>query len=334
MLIPRYLIEIVFVVFLVLYSFYIYHYSVGQDYLISSLAIMAIAGIRMLPSITGISSSLATINYSKHALMELYEDVRSIEGNEPLDENNESLFNRTPEKFQFLSVKNIDYAYPKSEKLAINKLSIELKEGESIGLIGKSGSGKTTLVDLLLGMYEISNGSIIFNSNTLDSSNLKNWLNQVAYIPQSPFLIDASLAENVAFGVLPSLINYEKVYEAIQQAQLTEVLARLPEGVFSRLGEKGVKLSGGEGQRVAIARALYHNRNVFIFDEATSALDTETEKNVVEMIESLHGEKTMIVIAHRISTLKHCDMIYKLEAGSIVKSGKFSEMFNDMAFEK
>ena len=327
MLIPRYLIEIVFVVFLVLYSFYIYHYSVGQDSLISSLAVMAIAGMRMLPSITGISGSLATINYSKHALMELYEDVRAIDGKVSLYANNESLFISTPEKFQSLSVRSVDYAYPKSEKLAINKLSIELNEGESIGLVGKSGSGKTTLVDLLLGLYEISNGSIIFNNKALDSSNLKNWLNQVAYIPQSPFLIDASLAENVAFGVSPGSIDYQKVYKAIEQAQLSEVLARMSDGIFSRLGENGVKLSGGEGQRVAIARAFYHNRNVFIFDEATSALDTETEKNVVEMIESLHGEKTMIVIAHRISTLKHCDMIYKLEGGSIVQSGKFSDMF-------
>jgi ABC-type multidrug transport system fused ATPase/permease subunit len=327
MLIPRYLIEIVFVVFLVLYSFYIYNYSLGQESLISSLAVMAIAGVRMLPSITGISGSLATINYSKHALIELYEDIRSIEGKETVDLNNEPELISSNEKFLSLSVRNIGYAYPNSEKLAINNVSIELNAGESIGLVGKSGSGKTTLIDLLLGLYEISNGEIFFNNKIMNSSNFKKWLDQVAYIPQSPFLIDSSLAENVAFGISQSNIDYQKINEALDKAQLKEVLARLPEGVFSRIGEKGVKLSGGECQRVAIARAFYHNRNVFIFDEATSALDSETEKNVIEMIESLHGQKTVIVIAHRISTLKNCDMIYKLEGGSIVMSGKFSEIF-------
>jgi ABC-type multidrug transport system fused ATPase/permease subunit len=328
MLIPRYLIEIVFVIFLVAYSFYISYYHDGPEYLISSLAVMGIAGMRMLPSITGISSSLATMNYSTHALTKLYDDLKSIEGKVAIDFNADRPLNLNTEAFKTLSIQNICYSYPKAKKNAIHNLTIELHKGDSIGLVGKSGSGKTTLVDLLLGLYSVSDGNILFNNKTLDESNLNSWLSQVAYIPQSPFLLDATLAENIAFGVFDQEVDKLQVYKAIEQAQLTEVLARLPDGISSKLGERGIKLSGGECQRVAIARAFYHNRNVFIFDEATSALDAETENNVVEMIESLHGKKTMIVIAHRLSTVRHCDKIYKLENGSVISSGKFSEVFS------
>ncbi len=328
MLIPRYLIEIVFVVFLVAYSFYISNYSDGPEYLISSLAVMGIAGMRMLPSITGISNSLATINYSTHALTKLYDDLRAIEYKGAIDCNVDLTCSKKADKFKSLSIQNVCFKYPKSKKNAIDNLTIELHEGDSIGLVGKSGSGKTTLVDLLLGLYSISGGTILFNNKLLDGSNLSVWLSQVAYIPQTPFLLDASLAENIAFGVSENEIDELLIYQAIEQAQLTEVLARLPDGISSKLGERGVKLSGGECQRVAIARAFYHNRNVFIFDEATSSLDAQTEHNVVEMIESLHGKKTMIVIAHRLSTVRHCDIIYKLENGSVISSGTFNEVFN------
>lgn len=327
MLIPRYLIEIVFVIFLATYSCYISYYHDGVVHLISSLAVMGIAGLRMLPSISGISSSIATMNFSAHALSKLYDDLKSVEGKNSidLDINRSSIKNY--ETFKSLSIRKIYYSYPQSLKHAIDNLTIELLEGQSIGLVGKSGSGKTTLVDLLLGLYSITKGNILLNGKALNKASMSGWLSQVAYIPQSPFLLDATLAENIAFGISDNEIDKLQVFKAIQQAQLTEVLARLPDGISSKLGERGIKLSGGECQRVAIARAFYHNRNVFIFDEATSALDAETESNVVEMIESLHGKKTMIVIAHRLSTVRHCDIIYKLESGSVTSSGTFFEVF-------
>ena len=206
-------------------------------------------------------------------------------------------------------------------------LSIDLHAGESIGLIGTSGSGKTTIVDILLGLLAPTGGSVIYNGDPLQN-NLPSWRSQVAYIPQNIFLLDDTLRANIAIG-LKEDIDEKKVEKAIKQAQLNDLLQQLPKGLDTVLGERGLRLSGGQRQRVALARAFYFDRDVLIMDEATSALDNETEKEIIEEIRRLKGKKTMIVIAHRLTTVKHCDCIYRLENGKVVDKGTYSEVVNN-----
>ena len=199
-------------------------------------------------------------------------------------------------------------------------ISLSIKNGESVGLIGASGAGKTTLVDILLGLLQPQEGDILFNNRSLNET-LALWRAQVAYLPQEIFLIDNTLLSNVALGVLDDSIDREKVMNALKKACLEELVDNLPKGIDTMIGERGVRLSGGQKQRVALARAFYHGRNVLVLDEATSSLDHETEKEIIEEIRYFKGEKTMIIIAHRLTTVQHCDRIYVLENGEIIRQG-------------
>jgi ATP-binding cassette, subfamily B, bacterial PglK len=192
-------------------------------------------------------------------------------------------------------------------------------------LIGKSGAGKTTLVDVILGLLIPQNGDIIVDGTSI-YPDLRAWQNLIGYVPQSIFLIDDTLERNIAFGVPDQLIDRQKLDKAIIAAQLEELVEQLPHGIGTMVGERGVLLSGGQRQRVGIARALYHEREILVFDEATAALDNETEGLVTEAIKSLSGIKTMIIIAHRFSTIEHCDRIYQLDKGCLVKSGSYREV--------
>jgi ABC-type bacteriocin/lantibiotic exporter with double-glycine peptidase domain len=228
-------------------------------------------------------------------------------------------------------LENITYHYSDTLEPAIKNISLTIKKGQSIALIGKSGSGKTTLVDIILGLLKIESGDIWVDGVSI-YSNLRCWQNLIGYIPQSIFLIDDTIERNIAFGVPDHLIDYEKLDKAIQAAQLTELIEQLPNGIKTSVGERGVRLSGGQRQRVGIARALYHDREILVLDEATAALDNETESMVSESIRALSGTKTMIIIAHRLTTVKHCDRVYMLEKGCIVKSGSYQEVVGEQAF--
>ena len=216
--------------------------------------------------------------------------------------------------------KGVGYRYPNTRQEALRDLDLVIRAGESIGLIGPSGSGKTTLVDVLLGLLEPQTGVLEYNGHPLQKT-LSEWRRQVAYLPQQVFLIDNSLRCNVALGETASEIEESRLQEALRQARLSELVEQLPQGVNTILGERGVRLSGGQRQRVALARAFYHGRSVLVMDEATSALDNETEKEIVAEIQRLKGQKTMIVIAHRLTTVQHCDRIYRLDKGRIVEAG-------------
>ena len=210
---------------------------------------------------------------------------------------------------------------------AVNNVDIILYPGESIGIIGESGAGKTTLVDVLLGFLDPDEGIVSLDGISINKD-LRHWLDRVAYIPQSIVLLDDTLRKNVALGTDENQIDDYQVLEAIDMAQLQDVVRELPEGINTVLGEGGVRLSGGQRQRVALACAFYHQREAIIMDEATSALDHETEKEVVRSIQSLKGKKTLIVIAHRHTTVQHCDVIYQLNQGKIIKSGSYNEVIS------
>jgi ABC-type multidrug transport system fused ATPase/permease subunit len=263
---------------------------------------------------------------AKHAAVNLYrppaQPARSSVGLiEPLPARST---NRASFTYQ-VELDQIKYAYPGTSELSIDNISLTLWKGQSIAFIGKSGAGKTTLVDIILGLLQPSSGDIRLDGVSI-YHDLRAWQNLIGYIPQTIALLDDTIERNIAFGIPDELIDATRLQKAIQAAQLEDLIQQLPEGIKTSVGERGVRLSGGQRQRIGIARALYFEREILVLDEATSALDNETESLVTEAIRSLAKRKTMIIIAHRLSTVQHCDRIYVLEKGQIVKLGSYEEV--------
>lgn len=330
---PRYAIEVFLIAFLVGFTLLYVSTDRGNTQSLSSvLGIFALASIRLLPAVGNLLSSINGIRYNACALDKIYLDLRELEpvniGKEPNSFAKVSSENNSRLVFPFrdrIVLDNILYSYPHATSPSLDRVSLTIEKGGSIGLIGKSGAGKTTLVDAILGLITPQAGDITIDGTSI-YTNLRAWQNSIGYVPQSIFLIDDTLERNIAFGVADWEIDRHRLEQAIVAAQLEELVAQLPNGLQTMLGERGVLLSGGQRQRVGIARALYHERDILVFDEATAALDTETEASVTESIRGLSGIKTTIVIAHRLSTLVHCDRIYQLERGSLVKSGSYREV--------
>jgi len=327
---PRYLLELMMVIFLVLLVISTVQSAGSLQSLFSTLAMFGVAALRLLPSANILSSSLINLRYSRDAVTRLYKDLKNhqqeISNHQSLGKLH-LLSSVQYEPFIQLELKNISFQYSKEDCKALNQISITINSGDSIGLIGSSGSGKTTLVDLILGLLEPQEGLIKHNGKLIEKS-WQEWRAQVAYLPQETFLIDNTLRNNIALGVDENEIDEEKIDTAIKQTRLNELVSQLPQGKKTLLGERGVRLSGGQRQRIALARAFYHGRDVLVMDEATSALDNETEREIVEEIEQLKGKKTMIVIAHRLSTLQHCDRIYELKKGCLSHARSYQEIIN------
>jgi ABC-type multidrug transport system fused ATPase/permease subunit len=332
---PRYTIEAFLITFLIAFTFLFNTTNQGTNQNLSSvLGIFALASIRLLPATSNIATSINGIRYTTYALDKIYSDLKELESVKAFDpDQTDNIYSQESNNNHRISfcdsvvIDNISYCYPNAQKLSLEKISIALEKGQSIGLIGRSGAGKTTLVDIILGLLTPQSGDIKVDDVSI-YSNLRSWQNMIGYVPQSIFLIDDTLEKNIAFGVPDDLIDSERMTAAITAAQLSEVVEQLSEGLKTIVGERGVLLSGGQRQRVGIARALYHQREILVFDEATAALDNETEGLVTEAIKSLSGAKTMIIIAHRLSTIEHCDLIYMLENGCLVKSGKYHEVIS------
>jgi ABC-type multidrug transport system fused ATPase/permease subunit len=300
------------------------------------MAIFGIASIRLIPAVNSLVQAIAQVRNFSYVVDRLYLDLKEIEQQQQeIDDslatsNIKNLASKSSNQSVMpfshkLSLQNIIYRYPEVSTNAINNISFDIYKGQSIGLIGKSGSGKTTLVDIILGLLYPKSGDIQVDDVSI-YQNLRAWQNLIGYIPQSIFLTDETIEKNIAFGVSDHLIDRTKLEKAIQSAQLEELMQELPQGLKTEVGERGVRLSGGQRQRVGIARALYHEREILVLDEATSALDNETEQLVNESIKSLSGTKTMIIIAHRLSTVEHCDRLYLLGQGKILKAGTYQEV--------
>ena len=291
------------------------------------MSVFAVAAVRMLPSFNRISGCISMIMYSKPSLDAVYEDIHAIEGlrQEVVKDNNDTT---KIELDDALRLKDVTFAYPsKPDKIIVDKVSFDIPKNKSIALIGPSGAGKTTLADVILGVLEPQGGHIY--ADDIDVyEHLHSWHKIVGYIPQSIYIIDDTIRNNVAFGVDPSEIDDAEIWRALEEAQLADFVREQPLGLDSNIGAGGVKISGGQRQRIGIARALYRNPKVLILDEATSALDNETESAVMESIEKLAGSKTMIIIAHRLTTIRNCDLIYE------VKDGKVSPKTKDEVFSK
>jgi ATP-binding cassette subfamily B protein len=279
------------------------------------------AGQRLLPALQQCYVSINSINSSIQALCKI-NDLLVFDKNNSLalQKNTKLIFNNS------ILLKNIELQLGSPPRLVLNRINLEIRKGERIGLIGKTGAGKSTFVDIIMGLLIPTSGSVEVDSTALNSNNLKSWMFMVAHVPQSIFLTDASIKCNIAFGVPESEIDSERVVLAIERAQLTDLVNSLPDGVDSIVGERGAFLSGGQRQRIGIARALYKNSQILIFDEATSALDAETEASVMDCIYSLDPNLTVIVIAHRLSTLRGCSRIVEIESGKIKAIRTYEEL--------
>ncbi len=289
------------------------------------LSVFAIAAFRMLPSFNRITGYMGSIMYAKPSVSALYDDLIHVE---LLEKNTGQEIIEGDLKFRNeITIKDVYFSYPNKEKNVLEGVSFSISKNSSVAIIGPSGAGKTTLVDILLGILKPQKGLITVDDKDI-FSNIGNWHSMVGYIPQEIYLIDDSIRRNIAFGMEEEDIDNQAIERAIREAQLDGFIKELPAGIESRVGERGVMLSGGQRQRIGIARALYHNPSVLVLDEATSALDNATEAAVMEAINSFQGNKTLIVIAHRLTTIRNCDCIYEVRDGRISPKNK-EELFTN-----
>ena len=313
--VPKYLIEMVCIVGIL--AVMIVKALMGNDMntMIPQLAAFAVAAFKMLPSVGKISNYLNGITFLTPSIDLIYNDLKDTEDMLRIEHKDESNAPDTSDA-DSISVDHVSFAYSGSERDVLDDVSFSIPVGSSVGFIGTTGSGKSTMADVILGILKPQKGTIRFGSMDIGEYPFT-WSKKLAYIPQSIYLADESIKENIAFGIREQDIDEDKVWAAIEEAQLTTFIRSLPGGINTGVGERGVRLSGGQRQRIGIARALYGDPELLVLDEATSALDNETEKAVMDAIDSLHGRKTMIIIAHRLTTIKNCDLIFEVKDGQI-----------------
>lgn len=290
--------------------------------IIPVLTLFGTATIRLMPSVQHIIQHWTNLRYYIHTINPIYDDTKYLigaRGNEFSKENYIIPFN---DEIKF---ENVSYCYPASEVVVIKNLSLNIKKGEAVGFVGSSGAGKTTLIDLLLGLLVPTKGKIFVDGDEIKSQ-ARAWQNNIGYIPQFIYLQDSSIRENIAFGLPVTEIDENKINRAVEISNLKELIDQLPSGLDTITGEGGIKLSGGQRQRIGIARALYHDPQVIVMDEATSALDNLTESVIMEAIEKLKGIKTVLMIAHRISTVANCDKLFYMDKGCIIDSGSYEDL--------
>jgi ABC-type multidrug transport system fused ATPase/permease subunit len=284
------------------------------------LGLFGAAAFRLVPAVSRMVIMVQTIAINRPIVNELFHDLSLRTSHSPKRQSHDGFA-------QVLEVSELSFKYETAPTNALSNVSLRVKRGEAVGLVGPSGSGKSTLVDVLLGLMAPASGAVLVDGVNVQDR-IRWWQDQIGYVPQSIFLTDDTLRRNVAFGLPKSEIDNAAVDAAIRAAQLEEFVNSLPLGLETVVGERGVRLSGGQRQRIGIARALYHNPDVLVLDEATSSLDTETEHGVMQAVQALQGEKTVIIVAHRLSTVEYCDRLYRLESSRIVDEGTFAEVMN------
>jgi ABC-type multidrug transport system fused ATPase/permease subunit len=302
------------------------------DEFLPTLTIYAFGAYRLLPTLQKIFRAIAGIKYHIPIIENLYKDfIQLPDGKILIDEDVARM-----EITRTISFKNIDFRYKNTHRNIINNQSITIEANTSIALVGPTGCGKTTFADILLGLLEPQAGKIYIDDVEINDSNRKNWQKNLGYVPQSIYLTDDTIRNNIAFGISPEKINEDSIVKAAQLANIHNfIMNELENGYDTIIGERGIRLSGGQRQRIGIARAVYHDPSVLILDEATSALDTLTENAIMDAIKNIRYKKTIIMIAHRITTVKNCDIIYMMDKGTIVDSGEYNELYaRNKAFRK
>ena len=286
--------------------------AIGMDMsnIVPQLSLFVLASFRLLPAVSRLAGCINQIIFYKPSADAVYTNLFD---KTDYTVDTESRANQTSGSDSLdISVENISFQYPNAPAPVLENVSLVVPHRKSVAFVGPTGAGKTTLADIILGIYIPGEGNIMYGGRSIYADS-EAWTKQIGYIPQQIYLIDETISENVAFGIAKEEADSERIWKAIEQAQLSEFVNSLPDKLNAIVGDRGVRLSGGQRQRIGIARALYNNPSILVLDEATSSLDTETEKAVMEAIEHFQGEKTMIIIAHRLSTIEHCDVIYRVE---------------------
>ena len=323
--VPRYFIELIAfgaMISLVLVLIKVHSGNLGE--VLPILAVYALAAFKLLPALQQIYSSLSQIKGNTAAFEAVKDDLeRSFDSQKT---SSDTVVSTPIDLKRSIKLSNIEFSYPGKERPAVDGVNMSIPVNSVIGLVGSSGSGKSTLIDLLLGLLTPQQGGIYVDDIRITADNKRAWQDLLGFVPQSIFLSEGSIAENIAFGIPAKDISLKQVNKALNLANLTELVEQLPDGVNTRVGERGVQLSGGQRQRIGIARALYHEAEVLVFDEATSALDGITEKIVMDAIHEFSGQKTIVMIAHRLKTVEKCDLIYFMEHGKIIDHGTYQEL--------
>ncbi len=322
---PRLLLELLAVGGLAVLTLVMVAQGKPLDALLPTLGLFAAAAFRMVPSVGRVLFAVQSARFSIPAINTLYSEQRLLGATAPPKPGDLLPFTKT------LSLHDVKFQYPAAESFALRGVSLSIPRGASVGFIGGSGAGKSTLVDIILGLLTPTTGTVRVDDVDIEE-HLRGWQDRIGYVSQTIFLTDDTLRRNVAFGLAPAEIDEAAVQRAIRAAQLDEFVGELPKGLDTLVGERGIRLSGGQRQRIGIARALYHDPPVLVLDEATSSLDTLTERDVMEAVRALRGEKTLLIVAHRLSTVEHCDILFRLDQGKIVEEGATSVLLeNELA---
>lgn len=324
--IPRYFMELIaFSSMILLILYLIINHQGNLSIIIPILTIYALASLKLLPAFQQIYSSIATIKGNVAAFKSIEKDLLASRTykHQSVKQNQNQKFLDIETK---IDLKNVSFNYP-NKKPTLKNINISIPAKNVIGIVGPTGSGKSTIIDILLGLIEPKEGHLIVNDLIIKEENRREWQNSIGYVGQNIFLSQNSVAENIAFGISKDLIDFERVHQALELAKMSEEVKTFEKNIHTSVGERGLQLSGGQRQRIGIARALYHNPAVLIFDEATSSLDGSTEKKIMNTIYSLRNDKTIILISHRIKTLKECDYIFFIKDGQITDKGFYNELF-------
>lgn len=313
---PKLLIESVCIIGVAAYMIILIATGTEITEMLPILTVFAAAVVRLMPCATRINNQLTNIVYFEPFLMGVSDNLQDEINGENVDMSFAKESDKKLPVHTEIRLEDITYAYPNTEKLIFDHASMSIPIGKSVGVVGTSGAGKTTVIDILLGLLETKTGTVYADKVDIKME-YRSWLKNVGYIPQMIFMLDDTIKRNVAFGVPEDKIDEERLWNVLKEAQLDEFVKTLPEGVETSIGERGIRLSGGQRQRIGIARALYNDPEVLILDEATSALDNDTESAIMDAINSLHGKKTLVIIAHRLQTIEKCDIIYRVEDGKV-----------------
>ena len=320
---PRFILEAIAFGGIILIMLYMMTQTDNFNSIIPIFSLYVFAGYRLMPALQQIYASFTNLTFVGPALEKLYKDLKNLKSLNLNQDQKALTFNNT------IALKNIHYNYPNSTRKALKDITLNIPAKSTIGLVGTTGSGKTTTVDIILGLLEAQKGTLEVDGKIITLENSRSWQRSIGYVPQHIYLADDSVAANIAFGVKPENISEKAVTKASIIANLHNfVIEELPKKYQTKVGERGVRLSGGQRQRIGIARALYHNPKILILDEATSALDNQTEEAVMDAINNLNKDITIILIAHRLNTVKNCDIIFKLDKGQVIEQGTFDELIN------
>jgi ABC-type multidrug transport system fused ATPase/permease subunit len=329
---PKYILDIFAMGSIILVIVFMIKSGIRMEEYIPLLTVYVFSAYRLLPILQKIFRGIASIRYYFPVIENLYKDFKELPEGIALTDNKISRINLSRD----ILLKNIAFAYPNTDKDILKNQTLKIKVNTSIALVGTTGCGKTTLADVILGLLEPQGGKIFVDDIEINSTNVKNWQMNLGYVPQSIFLTDDTIRNNIAFGINPRDIDDEAVMNAAKIANIHDfIIAELKDGYDTVIGERGIRLSGGQRQRIGIARAVYHNPSVLILDEATSALDSLTENAIMDAIKNISHKKTIIMIAHRITTVKSCDIIYLMDKGIIIDQGDYNELYSrNKSFKK